>query len=363
MAWCGARWPRWTRSNPSRTGGSRPRRPRPREPAAPDATALLERVRNRAAVFLTFEQGSAPRTQRSRWRGPARASGAPSGARSAPTGTSKHQAGRPLQRQPARPRPLLLRCVGDHADQMTAALAGAPELAAAAASARVRERHAGGHAGRARGPARARRHGLLAWEVDCHLFNVPPRQQAVLLGHEHAWREQLAAALRGAARWLEPAAAAPGGVAPGRRDRSMDFDDSPAEATFRFPECRAWLSANARPKPRADALFGPDLTPAQRMQAARDWQVGALEMRAPSLAPSPTRGPRPSAASRRHADPGADLAPGGSRAASTCPPGVFNVSLGMVNQMPAVLAHACDEVRAARIAPALSGEHLWCHGC
>ena len=40
------------------------------------------------------------------------------------------------------------------------------------------------------------------------------------------------------------------------------------------------------------------------------------------------------------------------------PTGTFAVSLGMV--MPAVMAHASNEVRAKHVGPALTGEHLWC---
>ena len=311
--------------------------------AAPDATALLERVRNRAAVFLAFEQLGAADAALEMAAACARERRAFGRTIGSYQGIKHKLADLYNANQLAR-----VHCYyGAWAITADAAApAGAPELAAAAASARVsatlaatQAAHEGLHV-----------HGGMGytWEVDCHLFMRRARQQAVLLGHEHAWREQLAAALE--ARLAEPAAAAPAASRPAAETGSMDFDDSPAEATFRA-ECRAWLSANARPKPRADALFGPDLTPAQRMQAARDWQ--ARKARAGFGAIT-----WPRAVGGRGGTPIQELIWRQEEGRFDVPTGVFNVSLGMV--MPAVLAHACDEVRAAHLAPALSGEHLWC---
>ena len=171
------------------------------------------------------------------------------------------------------------------------------------------------------------------WEVDCHLFMRRARQQAVLLGHEHAWRGAARRRARGAARGT--AAAAPAASRPAAETGSMDFDDSPAEATFRAGVGPA--ERQRPPKPRADAPFGPDLTPAQRMQAARDWQ--ARKARAGFGAIT-----WPRAVGGRGGTPIQELIWRQEEGRFDVPTGVFNVSLGMV--MPAVLAHACDEVRA-----------------
>ena len=52
----------------------------------------------------------------------------------------------------------------------------------------------------------------------------------------------------------------------------MDFQDSPQDAQFRA-ECSQWLAAHARLKTRSDEIFGPDLAPAERLQAARQLQA------------------------------------------------------------------------------------------
>ena len=221
---------------------------------------------------------------------------------------------------------------------------GAPELAAAAAAARVtasqaatQAAHEGLHV-----------HGGMGytWDMDCHLFMRRARQQAVLLGHEHAWREQLAAQLE--KRLAEPAGSA--APKPARAAGSMDFDDSPEEAAFRA-ECRAWLSANAELKSSGNTLYRPDASPEERMADARAWQArraaggfGAITW--------------PKALGGRGGTPIQELIWRQEEGRYNVPTGTFAVSLGMV--IPAVMAHASSEVRARHIAPALSGEHLWC---
>lgn len=308
--------------------------------ACADAPALLQRVRDRAAVLLAFEQVGAA------------------------------DAALEMAAAYARERKAFGRTIGSYqgikhklADLYTAnqmarahcyygawALAadvdqpgGAPELAAAAASARTSASAALTQAAQ----ENLHTHGGMGytWELDCHLFYRRARQQAVLLGNEHVWRERLAAELE--ARLDTPQAAAQRGpVAEG----AMDFDDSPQEAAFRA-ECRAWLQANATLKLRADDYFGPQLSPEARMQAARDWQArkaaagfGAITW--------------PQALGGRGGTPMQELIWRQEEGRYNLPTGFFNVSLGMV--IPSVLAHASDAVRAAHIAPTLSGQHLWC---
>lgn len=130
----------------------------------------------------------------------------------------------------------------------------------------------------------------------------------------------------------------------------MDFDDTPEEAAFRA-ECRTWLDANASLKKRPDDFFEPHLSAAERMQLARQWQgrkaaagFGAITW--------------PKALGGRGGTPMQELIWRQEEGRYNLPTGFFNVSLGMV--IPSVMAHASKEVLAQHIAPALSGQHLWC---
>ena len=219
----------------------------------------------------------------------------------------------------------------------------APELALAAACARVSASEAYSIAAQ----ESIQVHGGMGytWELDCHLHYRRARSMAVVLGNVHSWREVMAQQLE---HKIDTPAAAHlrGPVA----DGAMDFDDSPAEASFRA-ECRAWLDANATLKARPDDYFAPHLSAAERMQAARDWQgkkaaagFGAITW--------------PVALGGRGGTPMQELIWRQEEGRYNVPTSFFNVSLGMV--IPTVMAHASDVVRTAHIAPALKGHHLWC---
>lgn len=221
---------------------------------------------------------------------------------------------------------------------------GIAELAAAAAAARVSA---------SRAATQAAHEGLhvhggmgYTWDVDCHLYMRRARQQAVLLGHEHAWREQLAVELeRRLAAGDEPLTSRPARVA-----GSMDFDDSPEEAAFRA-ECRAWLSANAAPKSCDTGLYRPDASPEQRIADARAWQARKAAAGFGAITWPKALGGRGGTAIQ-------ELIWRQEEGRHDVPAGTFAVSLGMV--LPAVMTHASNEVRTKHIGPALSGEHLWC---
>lgn len=220
----------------------------------------------------------------------------------------------------------------------------APELALAAASARVAATQAYSLAAQ----ENIQVHGGMGytWELDCHLHYRRARQLAVTLGNVHAWREGVAAELEAQLDALPIAAAQrPPAVAGG-----MDFDDSPAEAVFRA-ECCAWLDAHATPKVRPDDFFGAELSPEARMQAARDWQACKAAAGFGAITWPPQLG-------GRGGTPIQELIWRQEEGRYNLPTGFFNISLGMV--MPSVLAHGSDAVRAAHIAPALAGQHLWC---
>ncbi|MEO6322905.1 MAG: acyl-CoA dehydrogenase, partial [Polaromonas sp.] len=310
--------------------------------ACADALALLTRVRNRAAILLAFEQLG--------------------GADTALEMASAY----------ARERKAFGRTIGSYqgikhklADIYTAnqmarahcyygawALAAdssnpaepAPELALAASSARVAATQAYSLAAQ----ENIQVHGGMGytWELDCHLHYRRARQLAVVLGNIHAWREGVAAELEVR---LDAPSTAQAQRAPAAAG-SMDFDDSSEEATFRA-ECRAWLDMNATLKARPDDYFGSELSPDVRMQAARDWQARKAAAGFGAITWPPQLG-------GRGGTPMQELIWRQEEGRYNVPTGFFNVSLGMV--IPSVLAHASDAVRAAHIAPALAGQHLWC---
>ena len=308
---------------------------------AADALPLLARVRNRAAVLRAFEQlgaADAALEMAAAYARERRAFGRTIGSYQ---GIKHKLADLYVANQFAR-----VHCYyGAWALAADAALAdGAPELPLAAAAARVSASRAATEAAH----ESMHVHGGMGytWELDCHLYLRRARQQAVLLGHEHGWREQLAAGLVARAQQPDDGLAPPAAAAPG----SMDFADTPEEASFRA-ECRAWLQAHARPKARADALFGSELSPAARMQAARDWQARKAAAGYGAIA-------WPEAVGGRGGSPMQELIWRQEEGRFDVPTGVFNVSLGMV--MPSLLAHASREVSARVVGPALAGKDLWC---
>lgn len=311
--------------------------------AASSAAQVLERVRNRAAVMLAFEQlGAADSAleMACRYARERKAFGRPIGSYQ---GIKHKLANLYTNNQLARAH-----CYyGAWALTADMALAdGAPELPGAAAAARVSSTQALSDAAQ----ENLHTHGGMGytWELDCHLFYRRARQQAVELGSIHAWREQVATELQ--KRLLAPVqeTIVQGSAAADRQ--SMDFEDTPEEAAFRA-ECRAWLQANAQPKASADDYFGRDMTAEQRMEAARVWQgrkaaagLGAITW--------------PKALGGRGGTPMQELIWRQEEGRVKVPTGMFNVSLGMV--LPSVMAHASAEVLGKHVAPALEGKNLWC---
>jgi alkylation response protein AidB-like acyl-CoA dehydrogenase len=308
--------------------------------AVVDAPGLLQRLRNRAAVLLAFEQLGAADAALEMAAAYARERKAFGRAIGSYQGIKHKLADLYTEIQMARAHCYYgaWALAADAAD----VTAPAPELSAAAAAARVSASRAfslmaqeGLHV-----------HGGMGytWELDCHLFLRRARQQAVLLGHELQWSEQLAAEL---VCWLDtPLPATTRAAVEG----AMDFDDTVEEAAFRA-ECRAWLETHATLKQRPDDFFEPHLNPAERMRLAREWQgrkaaagFGAITW--------------PQALGGRGGTPMQELIWRQEEGRYNVPTGFFNVSLGMV--IPSLMAHAAKEVLAQHIAPALTGQHLWC---
>ena len=310
--------------------------------ACSDALVLLERVRNRAALLLAFEQLGGADTALEMATAYARERKAFGRTIGSYQGIKHKLADLYTANQMARAHcyygAWALAADSSHPAE------SAPELALAAASARVAATQAYSLAAQ----ENIQVHGGMGctWELDCHLHYRRARQLAVALGNVHAWREGVAAELE--AR-LDAPAAAPAQRTPAAPG-TMDFDDSPEEAAFRA-ECRAWLDAHAALKARPDDYFGAELSPDSRMQAARDWQARKAAAGFGAITWPPRLG-------GRGGTPMQELIWRQEEGRYNVPTGFFNVSLGMV--MPSVLAHASDAVRAAHIAPALSGQHLWC---
>ena len=303
-----------------------------------DALALLARVRDRAAILLAFEQlggADAALEMAAAYARERKAFGRTIGSYQ---GIKHKLADLYTANQMARAH-----CYYGAWALAADAAQPAPELALAAASARVAATEAYSLAAQ----ENLQTHGGMGytWELDCHLHYRRARQLAVQLGSVHAWREAVAGELQ-ARLDAPPDAPAPRAPAAG----AMDFDDTPDEAAFRA-ECRAWLDAHATPKRQPDDCFGPGLSAQARMQAARDWQARKAAAGFGAITWPPALG-------GRGGTPMQELIWRQEEGRYNVPTGFFNVSLGMV--IPSVLAHASDAVRAAHIAPALSGRHLWC---
>ena len=310
------------------------------------AQQVLERVRNRAAVMLAFEQlgaADAALEMASAYAKERKAFGRAIGSYQG----IKHKlanlyTGNQMARAHCYYGAWALAADMAQADD-------APELAelaGAAAAARVSSTQALSDAAQ----ENLHTHGGMGytWELDCHLFYRRARQQAVELGNIHAWREQVAVELQ--KRMSQPQQAARAATATKADSQSMDFDDTPEEAAFRA-ECRAWLQANAQPKASADDFFGRDMTAEQRMNEARLWQgkkaaagFGAITW--------------PKQLGGRGGTPMQELIWRQEEGRFLVPTGMFNVSLGMV--LPSVMAHASPEVLGQHVAPALGGKNLWC---
>lgn len=310
---------------------------------ATSAAQVLARVRNRAAVMLAFEQLGAADAALEMAAAYAKERKAFGRAIGSYQGIKHKLANLYTNNQLARAH-CYYGAWALTADMAQAA--GAPELAAAAAAARVSTTQALSDAAQ----ENLHTHGGMGytWELDCHLFYRRARQQAVELGNIHAWREQVAAELQ--KRMDEPAQEKVAQSMAEGDSQSMDFEDTPEEAAFRA-ECRAWLQRNAEPKASADDYFGRDMTAEQRMEVARIWQgkkaaggFGAITW--------------PKVLGGRGGTPMQELIWRQEEGKVKVPTGMFNVSLGMV--LPSVMAHASPEVLGMHVASALGGKNLWC---
>lgn len=148
--------------------------------AVDDAEALLDTLRNRAAILLAFEQLGGADSALAMAAGYARERKAFGRAIGAYQGIKHKLADIYTRNEMARA----------HCYYGAWALScDAPELALAAAGARIAATDAFGYAAQ----ENIQTHGGMGytWEMDCHLYYRRARQLAVALGSRHAWNERL----------------------------------------------------------------------------------------------------------------------------------------------------------------------------
>ena len=130
----------------------------------------------------------------------------------------------------------------------------------------------------------------------------------------------------------------------------MDFDDTPEEAGFRT-EVRAWLAANATAKRGRDDRFGAGLGQAEYLAAARAWQKRKAAAGYAAIA-------APREMGGLGGTPAMQVIYNQEEARFLVPDRVFEVSLGTA--LPTVAMWGTPEQKAAYLAPALQGDHIWC---
>ena len=125
----------------------------------------------------------------------------------------------------------------------------------------------------------------------------------------------------------------------------MDFNDTPAEATFRA-EARTFLAQHATPK---GTLL--DDSPTAEMARAKAWQKLKFEKGWACLG-------WPKEFGGRGAAPMEQIIWGQEEAKYDAPTGVFGIGLGMAG--PTLMEYATDEQKRFHLPLMASGERIWC---
>ena len=135
----------------------------------------------------------------------------------------------------------------------------------------------------------------------------------------------------------------------------MDFADTAEEAAFRL-ECRAWLAANAAPRPAnassdVTAILDPEFDDADGIAHARMWQRSAAADGWAAVAWPVDYGGR-----------GVSLAQEvvfqQERARFVVPDHPFRIGIMLAG--PTLIAHATEEQRRRWLPPMLRGDDIWC---
>ena len=130
----------------------------------------------------------------------------------------------------------------------------------------------------------------------------------------------------------------------------MDFKDSPQEAQFR-EQVRSWLQTHAQVKERRDQRFGEGLDESAYLSAARVWQAKKAAAGYAAI-------PWPNAMGGLGGTPAMQVVYDQEESNYLVPAHVFEVSLGTA--LPTVAMWGTDEQKQRYLAPALSGEEIWC---
>ena len=130
----------------------------------------------------------------------------------------------------------------------------------------------------------------------------------------------------------------------------MDFDDTPAEATFR-KEVRTFLEANATRKDEVQSRYTRAYPSDDMVQRARDWQRAKADNGfAAILWPRRWGG--------REGKPIEQVIYNQEESRYDVPRGVFEITLGMC--MPTMLAYAAEHHLLQHVPSALQGREIWC---
>jgi alkylation response protein AidB-like acyl-CoA dehydrogenase len=130
----------------------------------------------------------------------------------------------------------------------------------------------------------------------------------------------------------------------------MDFDDTPAEATFRA-EVRGFLDGNARKKDRSQVARRFGDVDAGGLREAKAWQAKKAAAGFAGIT-------WPNQWGGREGTPMQQIIYNQEEAAYDVPQGVFVIGLGMC--IPTLMVYSPQEQLQRYIPPALRGDEIWC---
>jgi len=134
----------------------------------------------------------------------------------------------------------------------------------------------------------------------------------------------------------------------------MDFNDTPAEATFRA-DVRRFLDANARRKSATEAAhrgrYIPDANMAESLARAKEWQAKKADAGFAAIT-------WPKQLGGRGGSPIEQVIYNQEEANYAVPRGVFEIGLGMC--IPTMMTYGTPAQLERYVRPALRGEEIWC---
>jgi alkylation response protein AidB-like acyl-CoA dehydrogenase len=134
----------------------------------------------------------------------------------------------------------------------------------------------------------------------------------------------------------------------------MDFNDTPAEATFRA-DVKRFLDANARRKSATEAAhrgrYIPDANMAESLARAKEWQAKKADAGFAAIT-------WPKQFGGRGGSPIEQVIYNQEEANYAVPRGVFEIGLGMC--IPTMMTYGSPAQLERYVRPALRGEEIWC---